>query len=152
MSQWADQIKKDIDSSVTCQDIKNIEQEVQKVLQAQEKALEKMLEGLASYLPLLTMPGANPAEIVSFLGKLVTGTVQPFVTAYEQVMSEITEVTSDITEIASAMENKISEMESCVASIDVASMTPSSDLLTSAQSTLTEAKQGLSALNTSTTS
>lgn len=152
MSQWADSIKKDIESSVTCDDLKNIEKEVQKVLQAQEKALEQMLSGLSSYLPLLTMPGVDPAEIVKFLGKLVSGTVQPFITAYEEALSEITKVTSDISEIAGAFESKIAEMGSCVAGLDTSTMTPSSDLLTSAQSTLTEAQTKVAALNSSSSS
>ena len=84
MSAWADSVVQDINSIRVCEEIKEIETEVQKVLQAQEKALEDMVKNLASYMGLLSIPSPDPASIVKWLKKLVLGTVEPYIEAFER--------------------------------------------------------------------
>lgn len=145
MSQWASDIVKDINDSVTCQDLKNIEAKIQKILAQQEAQLEVMLKNLEKYLPLLSLPSVNPAEIVSYLSKLISGTVAPFVTAYESTIAEVAKVTADVNEIADALTNKISEMESCVSNFDPSALIPNQTLVDNANATLKSAQDQLAA-------
>ena len=145
MSQWADDISQDINDCVTCQDLKDIEAKVQKIIAQQEAQISILLKNLEKYLPLLSLPSVNPAEIVSYLSRMCSGVVGPFITAYESAIAEVAKVTADVNEIADALNNKIAEMESCVSDFDPSSLIPNQELVTQAQTTLKSAQDQLAA-------
>lgn len=149
MSQWADNIVRDIKSVRVCQELQEIEQEIQKVIAAQEAALMALVKNLESYLPLLTIPSVDPAAIVKFLKKLVLGTIEPYIESFESAMKKVEEVAADIAEITSAIESKISEIEGCASSISLSDLLPTSDQLSAAKTQLASAQSGISDLKTS---
>lgn len=149
MSEWADRIVSDIKSVRVCQELQDIEKEIQKVIAAQEAALMSLVKNLESYLPLLTIPSINPADIVKFLKKLVLGTIEPYIESFESAMKKVEQVAADIAEITSAIESKISEIEGCASSISLSSLLPTSDQLADAKSQLASAQSGISDLKTS---
>ena len=145
MSKWADDIASSINDSVSCDDLKKIEAQVQQIIAQQEAALTQMLQGLEKYLPLLSLPSVDPASIVKFLSQLVSGTVTPFITAYEEVIAEVAKVTADVNEIADALNKKIDELEACTSDFDPSSLVSNQSLVDSANSTLDSAKTQLAA-------
>jgi len=149
MSAWADSIVKDIDSVRICDDIKAIEAEIQKVLAAQEAALEAMIKKLEAYLPILSLPSPDPVSILKWLKKLVVGTVEPYIDAFESAMERMEEIAADVEEITAALTKKISEIEACASSISLNDILPTSDMLSAAKSQLSSAQSGISDIKTS---
>lgn len=74
-------------------------------LSAHKSAVLAQIEYLTPYLALLTLPAANPAEIVIWLGKLVTSLVAPQVAAAATYATQLTTLTAKVTDLTSAVQS-----------------------------------------------
>ena len=74
-------------------------------LSAHKAAILTQVENLAPWLELLSLPAANPAEIVTWLGKLVTAQIAPQVAAATTYAAQVTATVSKAAELATAVRN-----------------------------------------------
>ncbi|ACI50361.1 hypothetical protein Gdia_0569 [Gluconacetobacter diazotrophicus PA1 5] len=149
MGAWADSVVKDIQSIQVCGDLQEVEAEIKNILSAQEAALQQMITSLESYLPLLSLPGADPVSIVNWLKQLILGTVNPYIVAFQSAMNTIDGVAGDVSEISEAIASKIAELGSCTSSFDAAALVISAEILSAAQASLTDAQNQISSIEAS---
>lgn len=74
-------------------------------LSAQKAAVTAQLTSLAPYVELLTLPAANPAEIVTWLGKLATSLVAPQVAAATTYTAQLSAMTAKVADLTAAVQS-----------------------------------------------
>lgn len=114
-TQHIDNLTKQIENVTDCTALTQIfEQHLDSVTDLVESKIETQLEILKNYLPLLTLPGINPAAIVKWLKKLVTGTIMPQLRAYINLLIQIAELQQSIQRLISAIEGADDKLKRCI--------------------------------------
>lgn len=114
-TQHIDNLTKQIENATDCRALTQIfEQHLDSVKDLIESKIETQLEILKSYLPLLSLPGINPAAIVKWLKKLVTGTIMPQLRAYINLLIQIAQLQQSIQNLIRAIERADDKIKLCV--------------------------------------
>lgn len=114
-TQHIDNLTKQIENVTDCSALTQIfEQHLDSVTNLVESKIETQLEILKSYLPLLKLPGINPAAIVKWLKKLVTGTIMPQLRAYINLIIQIAQLQQSIQRLIRAIEQADDKIKRCV--------------------------------------
>ena len=111
ITKLAEQINNTTDCSALT---KIFEQHLDSVTDLIEAKLESQLEILKNYLPLLSLPGANPAAIVKWLKKLLMGSILPQLKAYINLVIQIAQLQSSLQELIKAIENADDRLKRCL--------------------------------------
>ena len=90
------------------------EQHLTSVTDLIEEKLASQLEILKNYLPLLSLPGANPAAIVKWLKKLLLGSILPQLKAYINLVIQIAQLQRSLQELIKAIENADDRLKRCL--------------------------------------
>lgn len=114
-TQHIDNLTKQIENVTDCRALTQIfEQHLDSVTNLVESKIETQLEILKSYLPLLKLPGINPAAIVKWLKKLVTGTIMPQLRAYINLIIQIAQLQQSLQRLIRAIETADDKIKRCV--------------------------------------
>lgn len=114
-TQHIDNLTRQIESVTDCSALIQIfEQHLDSVSDLVESKIETQVEILKSYLPLLKLPGINPAAIVKWLKKLVTGTIMPQLRAYINLAIQIVRLTTALSRLVSAIESADDKLKKCL--------------------------------------
>lgn len=114
-TQHIDNLTKQIENATDCVALSQIfEQHLDSLINVVESKVETQLEILKTYLPLLKLPGINPAAIVKWLKKLVTGTIMPQLKAYITLLIQIAELQRSIQQLIRAIENADDKLKRCI--------------------------------------
>lgn len=110
-----DNLTKQIENVTDCSALTQIfEQHLNSVTDLVESKIETQLEILKNYLPLLSLPGANPAAIVKWLKKLLTGSILPQLRAYINLIIQIARLQQSIQRLITAIERADDKIKRCV--------------------------------------
>lgn len=109
------ELAKQINNTTDCSALTIIfEQHLESVTDLIEAKIESQLEILKNYLPLLSLPGPNPAAIVKWLKKLLTGSILPQLKAYINLVIQIAQLQSSLQELITAIENADDRLKRCL--------------------------------------
>lgn len=109
------ELAKQINNTTDCSALTLIfEQHLDSVTDLIEAKIESQLEILKNYLPLLSLPGANPAAIVKWLKKLLMGSILPQLKAYINLVIQIAQLQSSLQELIKAIENADDRLKRCL--------------------------------------
>ena len=114
-TQHIDNLTKQIENATDCTALTQIfEQHLDSVTDLVESKIETQLEILKNYLPLLSLPGPNPAAILKWLKKLLTGTIMPQLRAYINLLIQIAQLQQSIQQLISAITSAEDKIRRCV--------------------------------------
>lgn len=102
-----------IKSCGTCEDIQSALDDATSGVTDQVSALTEKLAVLQPYLALLSMPGANPGAIVTYLQDLANALIKPYVDAAIQVPLQIAELATLPAKFVAAAEEAKNRIPSC---------------------------------------
>ena len=106
----ANQIRNTTDCSVLAE---LIDQHLQEIRDVVEDLINEQLEILKNILPILNLPSPDPASIVEWLSKLVTGSAFPQLTAYITMAQEAIALAQAITTVLAAVNDAQQNLQFC---------------------------------------
>lgn len=110
-----DNLTKQIEKATDCQALTLLfEQHLDGLVDLIESKIETQLEILKNLIPLLKLPGINPAAIVKWLKKLLIGTIMPQLQAYINLIIQIAQLQQSLQRLISAIENADDKLKDCL--------------------------------------
>lgn len=106
----ANQIRNTTDCSVLAE---LIDQHLQEIKDVISDLIKEQLELLKNYLPIINLPFPDPASIVKWLAKLVTGTTYPQLQAYITMAREAIALARAITTVLAAVNDAQRNLQFC---------------------------------------
>lgn len=114
-TQYIDNLVEQIENVTNCEALLLIfETHMDTVTNIVKAKIETQLDILKNVLPLLKLPGVNPAAIVKWLKKLVTGTLMPQLQAYIALTIQIVQLTNSLRRLVSAIETAEDKLKNCI--------------------------------------
>ena len=84
-------------------DLQRYASQAMEPINAQIGFVQGKLNELAPFMALMQLPGANPAEIVTWLGKLATAMIGPQMTAYTNYAAALPQLLAKFSELEAAI-------------------------------------------------
>jgi hypothetical protein len=145
------ELAKQIRNNTDCEVIRLIvEEHLDSVRDLFKDIQEEQKELLAKILPLLSLPGLNPAAIVKWISKLVTGLITPQLLAHIKYTKKLIQLGAAILNVISAIREAVQNLPECILEIkdEVLSEIEGqiNTLINSALTEIADSQQGLLAI------
>lgn len=116
--QWIDNLTQDIETCNACADLQKLVGEAfQDIIGPLKADIEAELAKLLPAQELTDLPDANPAAIVTWLEKLVTHIINPYLAPILTLQAQLADLESKIAKLTGAVEQAASRLESCQISL-----------------------------------
>lgn len=111
------QLRAQIEAVDTCSGLQELAAQGIGSAQAQLGAVTQQLEAVAPILALLSAPGANPAQIVTWITDFITAFLDPYVKPYTTLPIQIAALTAEIAQLTTAVQDASSRIGNCTVPI-----------------------------------
>lgn len=113
-AKYVDDLILQIENATQCDAIELIlDSHVKLLTELIKGKIDTQLEIASKYLPILKLPGADPFEIVSWIKKLVGGSIMPQLEAYIVMTLQIVQITAALSRLSSALAIIPRRLEAC---------------------------------------
>lgn len=112
-TEYFDNLIQSVENVQTCEELQKIASDAMATIGAVNGAITEEMAKLAPILALLTAPGANLTQIVTWITSLINGVLRPMYEPYITYQAQIVALTAKVAQLTSAINDAKSRIPHC---------------------------------------